>query len=137
MVVQRKANVVLLHELLNSRQRRRRWIARDDHANSSPLAVFKLRPNIFILVFGKIDRPSRMQLDSRRGVIGQRRCLGLRVHRQMILGVLQVDIGHTRLFQECNHLRPVEIPEGVTGDPEPDRRFFIRLGPVGAISHLC
>src|SRR5579859_2504358 len=99
MIVQRKFDVVLLHEFFNSRQRRRRRIARHDHANPRALRILKLRPNVRIFIFIKIDRSRRMQLQSRRYVVSQRLDFRHRFHRQMVLRVLQIQIGHARLLQ--------------------------------------
>src|SRR6266699_3348352 len=54
-IVARETDVVLLHELLYPRQSLRRGVARDNHANPRPLAVFELAPDIRIVIFREIN----------------------------------------------------------------------------------
>src|SRR5580700_976404 len=90
MIVDRNADVVLLDELLDARQSLRSRVARDNHADTSPLAVFELRPDVGIFVFREIDGSGGMKLDARRGIVSQRGSLFPRIHREMVFDVLRV-----------------------------------------------
>src|SRR5437773_538730 len=71
-IVDGHADVVILYELLNPRQSLRRRVARDNHANPRPLAVFEFAPDVGILIFREINGSGSVKLDARRGIICQR-----------------------------------------------------------------
>ena len=90
MIVDCDTDVILLYELLNSRQSFRCRISGDNNLNSRSLAIFKLSPYIRIVIFGKIDGSGSVKLDACRGIVRQRGCLLLCVHREMIFDILRI-----------------------------------------------
>src|ERR1700730_8169385 len=100
----RDADVVLLYKLLNSRQSFECRVTGDNNAKTSSLAVFEFGPYVRIFVFRKIDGSSSMKLDACRGVVRQRGCLLLCVHREMIFRVLRIQGEHIDLLHEADHL---------------------------------
>ena len=50
-------------------------------ADTCPLAVFELGPDVRIFIFREIDSSGSVKLDARRGIVGQRSRLLLRIHR--------------------------------------------------------
>ena len=71
-------DVVLLHELLDARQRGGRGIPGHDHLDAGALAVFELRADVFVFIFGEVDGAGGVQLDAVGAVIGERLRLGRR-----------------------------------------------------------
>ena len=72
MVVDGDADVVFLDELFDARQRRRRGIAGDDHADARAFAVLEFGANVVVFVFGEVDGAGRVQPDAGGGIVGQR-----------------------------------------------------------------
>src|SRR6266478_565520 len=128
-IVDREAYVVLLHKLLNPRQRLGGGVARDNHLNPRPLAVFKLAANVRIFIFREIDCSGSVQLDARRGIVRQRSLFLLRVHRKMVLDILCIQRQHTELLQEADHLCPAEVTERIAGHAQPNRQPFVSRWP--------
>jgi len=89
-IVDRDADVVLLHELLNSRQSFRCRVSSYNNGNTRSLAVFELSPYVRIFIFREIDGSGSVKLDACRGIVRQRGCLLLCVHREMIFDVLRI-----------------------------------------------
>ena len=124
-IVDRHTDVVLLYELLNPRQSLRRRVARDNHANPRPLAVFEFAPDVRIFIFREINGSGSVKLDARRGIICQRGLLLLGIYGEMIFDVLGIQRQHVELLQEADHLRPAKITERVAGHPQTNRRSFV------------
>ena len=93
MVVDGEANIVLLHEFLNARQRGRLGIAGHNHVDACALRILELGADIVVFVLGKIHGAHGVQLDAVGGVVGHRLRFLRGIHGQMILRVLAVQIG--------------------------------------------
>src|SRR5580658_2123260 len=130
-VMDRKLDVVFLDELFNAGKNCGGWITRDNNGDTGSLAVLELATNIVIVVFWKIDGSGSVELDARRGVIGQGLSFRCWIHGKMILHVLAVEVGQVELFHKSNYLRAREIAERVTGQPQMDgRRLSGRWHPL-------
>src|SRR5579872_4448947 len=123
----RDADIILLRELLDPGQRLRRRITCDDDADTSPFAIFELRADILILVFSEINRAGGMKLDAIRRVVGKRFCLLVRIHWEMILNVLDVEVMHAKLLHEAEHLSTSKVSECVAGNSKTQRRGLAGL----------
>ena len=77
-IVDRDADVVLLHELLDSRQSLRCGVAGNDDADTCALAVFELGADVRIFIFREIDGSGGVKLDASRGIVRKRGRLLLR-----------------------------------------------------------
>jgi len=91
----------------------RRRIARHNHANPGTLSHIQTSPEYPHprLWENKIVPRPHSNLMPAGNIISQRLNLLHRVHRQMVLRVLQIHIGHMRLLQKSNHLRPARNSE--------------------------
>src|SRR5580658_2816817 len=123
-IVNRDADIELLDELLDSRQRLRCGVAGDNHRNPCSLAVFKLRPDIRVFIFREIDGSSSVKPDTRRGIVGQRSRLRLRLYREMSFDILHIQREHIELLHEADHLRTIEVTECVASQAQTNRRCF-------------
>src|SRR5438552_16577664 len=128
-IMDRHADVVLLYELLDSRQCLRCRVARDNNGNTRPLAVFELAADIRIFILREIDGSGSVKLDARRGIVRQRGCLLLWIHWEMIFDVLRVQREHIELLHEADHLRTSEVTKRVAGQAQTNRRCFPRGWP--------
>src|ERR1700722_14827689 len=89
-IVDGDADVVLLYELLDSRQSFRCGVTSDNDTDTSSLAVVKLCADVRIFVFRKIDSSGSMKLDACPRVVLQGSRLLLSIHREMIFNVLRI-----------------------------------------------
>src|ERR1700674_187108 len=124
-IVDRDTDIVLLYELLNSRQGFRCWVAGDYDGNTCSLAVFELNPDVRIFIFLEIDGSGRVKPDARRGIVRQRSRLLLRIRREMIFDILRIQLEHIELLHEADHLRTTEVTERVAGQAQANRRCFV------------
>src|SRR5580693_1900159 len=124
-IVDREANVILPHELLDSWQSFQCGVARDNDGNTRSLAVFELSANVGIFVFREIDRPGSMKLNASRGIVRERSRFLLQIRREMIFDILCIQLKHIELFHETDHLRTTEVAERVAGETQSNRRSFV------------
>src|SRR6266436_5312806 len=120
-IVDRETDIVFFYELLYSRQGFRCWVAGDDDANTCPLAVFELAPDVCIFIFREINGSGSVKLDACGGIVRQCSRLLLRIRREMIFHVLCVQREHIELLHEADHLRTIEITERVAGYAQTNR----------------
>src|SRR5271156_5617047 len=124
MIVNRDADVVLLYEFLNSRERFRSRVPGDNNSDAGSLAVFELGADVCILIFREIDGASSVKLDARRRIVCKRCRLLLRIHWQMVFDVLHIQGKHIELLHEADHLRAAEVAERVAGQAQTNRCCF-------------
>src|SRR6266849_10967185 len=96
-IVDRETDIVLSYESLNSRQSLRRRVARDNDANTCPLAVFELAPDVRIFIFREINGSGSVKLDACCGIVRQCSRLLLRIRREMIFDILRIQREHIEL----------------------------------------
>ena len=113
----RDADVVLLYELLKSRQSFPCGVAGDNNRNTGSLAVFELAADIRIFIFREINGSGSVKPDARGGVVRQRSRLLLRILWEMIFDILRIQSEHVELFHETDHLPAAEVTKCVAGQP--------------------
>ena len=101
-VVDGKAYVVLLDELLDARKSTRRRVSSDDHPYSRSLAVLELIADVSVFIFIEVDRSRGMQLNTRCMVVFDRFRLLYRIHREMIFNILGIQREHVELLHIAN-----------------------------------
>src|SRR5882672_5482076 len=143
-IVDRDTDVILLYELLKSRQRLGRGVASDNDGNTCSLAVFELSADVRIFLLREIDSSGSVERDARRGVVRQGGRLPLRVNREMIFDVLRIQGEHVELLHEADHLRATEIAESIAGQTQTEgrclvsrRRFMSHCKNVARSSECC
>src|SRR5437660_1158180 len=122
-IVDGETDVVFLYEFLDARESFGRGIAGYDYGNGGALAVFEFGSDVGVFVFGEIDGAGGVKLDACGGVIGHRDCLLLRIAGEMVFYVFGVQREDIELLQKSDHLGAGEIPKGVAGYAETNRRI--------------
>ena len=124
MIVDRETNVILLYELFDSRQIFWRGVASDNNGDSCLFAIFEFAPDVRVIIFVKINGSGSVEFDSSRGIVRECSCFLLRIRREMIFDVFQIQREHIELLYEGNQLRAVEVAKSVTGQPQMNGRCF-------------
>src|SRR5882757_6342056 len=122
MIVNRKANVVLLHELFDAWEGLRSRVAGHNDGDAGALAIFELAANVVVLVLRKVNGSRSVQLDARSSVVRKRLRLRLRFHRKMILDVLRIQRRNVELLHETDHLVAGEVAKRIASHAQMNRQ---------------